>query len=42
MASATQQTERKRQLKAKKAGTKRKKALAKNGTTPKFPVHQDK
>lgn len=42
MASSTQQTKRKRELKSKKAGSKRKKALAKNGTTPKFPVHQDK
>lgn len=42
MASSTQQTDRKREMKLKKAGAKRKKALAKKGTTPKFPIHPDK
>jgi hypothetical protein len=38
MASLTQKTKRQRALKMKKAGRKRKKQLAKNGSTPKFSI----
>lgn len=41
MSSATQQTERRRELRKRKLGKKKKKARAK-GSTPKFPVHPEK
>lgn len=41
MASATQQTERRREIRKRKLGKKNKKARAKVGT-PKFPVHPEK
>ena len=40
--SDTSKTKTRRQLKQKSMGKKRKKALEKNGTTPKFPIHKDK
>ena len=42
MASNTTQTRCRRRLKAKKAGSKRKNAIAINGSTPKFAIHKDK
>lgn len=39
--SDTTKTKRRRQLKKKNGGQPRKKALAKNGTTPAFPIHLD-
>ncbi len=41
MSSATQQTERRRQLRKADAGKKNKKARAKHGT-PAFPIHPEK
>jgi hypothetical protein len=40
--SDTTKTKRRRQIKKKNGGQDRKKALAKNGTTPVFAVHQAK
>ena len=40
MASATQQTERRRAMRKSKLGKKQKKARVKAGT-PKFPIHPD-
>ena len=40
--SDTSKTKTRWQLKQKSMGKKRKKALEKNGTTPKFPIHKDK
>ena len=37
--SDSSKTETRRANKHQKAGAKRKKALAKNGTTPAFPIH---
>lgn len=42
MASNAKITKRKRHLKAKKMGRKRKSKLAKNGSTPKFPIDPSK
>ena len=39
MASNTKQTKFRRKLRRRKMGTERKAALAKNGTTPAFPIH---
>lgn len=40
--SKTTVTKRRRQIRSKNAGKDRKKALAKNGTTPAFPIHVEK
>ena len=40
--SDTTKTKRRRHIKKKNAGVDRKKALAKKGTTPAFPIHLDK
>lgn len=42
MASNTTKTESRRRRKRAKAGKDRKKQTAKEGSTPKFPVHPDK
>jgi hypothetical protein len=42
MASNTTQTRCRRNLKAKKAGAKRKHANENKGTTPKFSIHPEK
>jgi hypothetical protein len=42
MASKTKKTEAKRKHKTRKVGLDRKKALAKNGSTPVFPIHPEK
>ena len=39
--SLTSKTETRRKRRHKNFGKKRKKALAKEGTTPKFPIHPD-
>ena len=39
--SLTSKTETRRQRRHKNFGKKRKKELAKNGTTPKFPIHPE-
>ena len=39
--SDTSKTETRRKRRHANFGKKRKKALAKNGTTPKFPIHPD-
>lgn len=40
--SDTSKTKTRRQNKKRKMGQKSKKARAKQGTTPKFPIHPDK
>lgn len=42
MASLSQITKTRRALRDKKMGKKRKKKVAKQGTTPKFPIHPEK
>jgi len=42
MASHSQATKRKRDLKNKKSGRKRKKLLEKKGSTPEFPIDPSK
>ena len=42
MASNTKKTESIRERKAAKRGRGRKRALANNGSTPKFPIHPEK
>lgn len=39
--SRTSETRTRREARDKNKGKDRKKALAKNGTTPKFPIHPD-
>lgn len=40
--SDTSKTEKRREIKHKNAGKKKKKARAKKGTTPVFPIHPTK